>query len=744
MSSETPSSGATELPGTAWPLGARLALSISLTIGTVALVVAPRLAESLREELVLSKQQAVSMTVGQFAAAVGPALDFEDLDAARAEVLRLSESATVEAVSVWVGEAADPVAATERGGAPHLARPSADEEVRMETALEERRLILRADGSPLGALAVRFSLADERARAEEARRVIFVGAAALASLLSGVVWVLIRSLAGAPLAELARAARKLRAGQLVPVVVRSGDEVGQLAAAFNVMAATLSDREGRLAETNRQLQQLLDHMGDAIVVFGPDGVLTGVRSRYAEVIFGSGGLEGRSVVQLLHGDDEGSVTATALAEWVRTAFALPASAWASVEELAPREVTLHPESEAERVLGLEFRPIEEQGAVARVMLIAVDRTDVRRLERAVAEQERDHERQMSAMRRLVAGGGHLLVSVLARARERLAEVADTLGGEAVVDAALVERLFQVAHSVKGEARAFDLHLLERAAASLEDLLAIARGRLRAAGGPLEAALRLDLSARLAATRDAVEATAGSVVQASPIGADILEQVTVRRSDVAELGRLAVDRTDRLGEVARRLVSRPFGEAVLAVVDGAPRWAERDGRALRVEVVGREVRVPPALAAVLPSVITHLARNAVAHGVEQPDERVAAGKPEVATLRLAAAPLGAGVEILVSDDGRGLDSVALLRAAAALGAAETDARSAAFRPGVTTATGSDLAGRGVGLGAAREELAGAGYSLELHERPGGGVEVRIRAAATTPGAAAGPLPAGESP
>ncbi|MBM4363576.1 MAG: hypothetical protein FJ104_12920 [Deltaproteobacteria bacterium] len=242
----------------------------------------------------------------------------------------------------------------------------------------------------------------------------------------------------------------------------------------------------------------------------------------------------------------------------------------------------------------------------------------------------------------------------------------------------------------------------------------------------------------------MEAAADSVVQASPIGADILEQVTVRRSDVAELGRLAVDRTDRLGEVARRLVARPFGEAVLAVVDGAPRWAERDGRALRVEVEGREVRVPPALAAVLPSVITHLARNAVAHGVERPDERVAAGKPEVATLRLAAAPLGTGVEILVSDDGRGLDPAALLRAASALGLSDIDARSAALRSGVTTATGSDLAGRGVGLGAAVDELASAGYFLELLDRPGGGVEVRIRAAALTPGAVAGTLPARESP
>ena len=86
-------------------------------------------------------------------------------------------------------------------------------------------------------------------------------------------------------------------------------------------------------------------------------------------------------------------------------------------EVTPTTVVLDGGTDVERVLALDFRPIEENGKIDRIMMLVSDETQVRHLERAVQERQEAHDRQMSAMRRLVAGGGQLLVSILSRARE---------------------------------------------------------------------------------------------------------------------------------------------------------------------------------------------------------------------------------------------------------------------------------------------------------------------------------------
>jgi two-component system chemotaxis sensor kinase CheA len=582
------------------------------------------------------------------------------------------------------------------------------------------KVLRAADERELGAVVLRFSLARENARVSQARWSIagLIGLLTLA-VSATMVWVS-RRVVIAPLRVLTDAARRVELGSPEPVSIEANDEIGQLARGFNAMAGAIVDREKSLASLNHGLEQLVDNMRQAIVVFTAQGLLEPVKSRRTRELFGRTEFDRARVQDLLYPDAGDGIVAAAFDQWVQVAFDVTVDGWGDIASLAPTTVILGVGTERERVFALDFRPIDDNGRIERIMMLVSDETQVTHLERAVKEQEKEHEHQMSAMRRLMAGGGQLLVSVLNRARSHLVECDELIDrAEGVVESSLVEALFQHAHSVKGEARAFDLAALDASASELEDFLAILRGRLREKQALTMKDIRDDLARRVVTTRDSVSRAAEMLVQASPIGAAILDQIAVQRSDVEHLFELAGDRDDAVGRVAGRIASRPFGEALLGLLDAVPRWAMREGKRVAVAVEGRDVLVPPALARVLPDVLMHLLRNAIAHGIESVSDRVAAGKADVGVVRVSCRLGARGPEIAVEDDGAGLDPNAIRAQARNHGLrGDGDVADLVFAQGLSTAGDTSLAGHGVGLGAVRSDLARVGYKASLVSLPTG--------------------------
>jgi len=704
-------------------IGTKAALGLCLVLAIGGVATAMELSGQTRDRLVQGKVTAATMVADLFAASVTPALDFDDHEALAQEAEKLRANPEVEYAAVYRPAGAKPVAAFARvRGAPVPARPTGGYLDVRSDHIDATRILTAADGRVLGSLVLRVSLATENRRFEEARQQIaqVTGFVTLASALG--LLLILKRLVATPLQGLARAARKLEQGSAEPVPIRANDEIGQLGGAFNAMAGAIVDRERRLGELNRELFQLLDGMREAILVFEEGGALASVRSHQAEVIFDAKEIEGITVQELLYGRRRNDVGAAAFEEWLRVVFRVDPSDWADVEELAPKEVTRHG-PDGEQILLLDFRPIESEGRIARIMLLASDETEKRRLERTVQERDEEHERQMGAMRRLVAGGGQLLVSVLGRARERLRSCEKALEGCSTIDLPLIEQLFQHVHSVKGEARAFDLSLLEAKAAALEDYLAILRGRLREGHALEPEQIRRELAPRFVEAREAVAGAREMLVQASPIGEAILKQVTVQREDVEALMRAAGGRADEIGTLVGRLAARPFGELLLGLTEAVPRWAARESKRARLEVEGREVRIPAALAQILPDAMTHLVRNAIAHGIEPVADRARRAKDETGVIRLTATETPGGPVVTAEDDGRGLDEEAIRGRARELGIPidGAPATELVLREGLSTAAGgasTEMAGRGVGLGAVVADLARVGYAATLHSGSNG--------------------------
>ncbi len=160
-----------------------------------------------------------------------------------------------------------------------------------------------------------------------------------------------------------------------------------------------------------------------------------------------------------------------------------------------------------------------------------------------------------------------------------------------------------------------------------------------------------------------------------------------------------------------------------------------GKEVKLELVGSETELDRTVVDALGDPLVHLVRNAVDHGLERPDERLAAGKPRQGTIQIAARHAGGSVVIEVRDDGSGIDPHAIARKAMSLGmideeaAATIDTRGAVellFTSGFSTAqTTSDISGRGVGMDAVREKIRQLGGEVVIDSTHGAGTLAQIR-------------------
>ncbi len=497
---------------------------------------------------------------------------------------------------------------------------------------------------------------------------------------------------------------------------------------------SLADRAYSLLSDKRdEIKSLLDNMRQGVLAFDRAGRVFPGHSSQARVIFKCDDLEGASVLDLLYRDAQPYDLDRELFEtWLQTAFAMGREGWESLAEMAPEARVLYEGTEQEQTLKLELRPVFEGDELTRVLMLVTDETDRVRLRREIDANKADRERSSARLRRLAATGAHTFVAFLSSARKRIAEMrAGTSEHSEGLRKADVHHFFRHAHTVRGEAKAFDLDELEQ---PMQEIEAVLRSTLHQADNTADVNAPAKLAELLGRSAQAVDAAERRLVELSPIGEAILDQVTVSRSDldllarrVAELARITDDREHVLAieAVTRKLSARPFGEIAGQFIDAMQRWAEESGKQVRFEVSGKRCPIEPALATALPRALAHLLRNAVAHGIETPQRRDELGKAPHGVVHLEALEKNGRVVVTIDDDGAGFDEQALLHRGRALGLSETSPYELVFENGLSTSKGVDsLSGQGVGMGAARDALLAVGYTIEASSMQGSGARFTI--------------------
>ena len=171
-----------------------------------------------------------------------------------------------------------------------------------------------------------------------------------------------------------------------------------------------------------------------------------------------------------------------------------------------------------------------------------------------------------------------------------------------------------------------------------------------------------------------------------------------------------------------------------VVRAAQRFADGEGKLVRVDTIGGDVSIDRGIAERLLEAVMQVIRNAISHGVGTPPLRVGTGKSPYGLLVVTAERHGDWLRLIVEDDGNGVDvlrvrqlaverGILTEQAAAHLG--EHELFNLLFLPGFSTRSGVDvLAGRGVGLDLAQDIMRRLGGSMRLSSRAGGGVRAML--------------------
>jgi two-component system chemotaxis sensor kinase CheA len=162
-------------------------------------------------------------------------------------------------------------------------------------------------------------------------------------------------------------------------------------------------------------------------------------------------------------------------------------------------------------------------------------------------------------------------------------------------------------------------------------------------------------------------------------------------------------------------------------------AVKTGKQIKLEAIGENTEIDKTIIEQLSDPLTHMIRNSADHGIETPEARRAAGKPETGTIRLSAEQAGGNILIIVEDDGAGINrervlEVARDRLVVAPEQTLTDEQidQLIFAPGFSTAEAvSDISGRGVGMDVVLSNIKKIGGSVHVKSWPGRGTRMTLR-------------------
>jgi len=188
---------------------------------------------------------------------------------------------------------------------------------------------------------------------------------------------------------------------------------------------------------------------------------------------------------------------------------------------------------------------------------------------------------------------------------------------------------------------------------------------------------------------------------------------------------------RNGTLGLRMV--PVGETFSRFRRVVRDTASSLGKEVNFEIVGGEAELDKSMVEKIADPLMHLVRNSLDHGLEPPQERVAAGKTPAGKLTLSARHETGAILIRIEDDGRGINRERVLQRAWNRGLIESGTvpsddviNMMIFEPGFSTAEQvTNLSGRGVGMDVVRRNIEALRGSLKLNSRPGQGLQVDIR-------------------
>lgn len=220
----------------------------------------------------------------------------------------------------------------------------------------------------------------------------------------------------------------------------------------------------------------------------------------------------------------------------------------------------------------------------------------------------------------------------------------------------------------------------------------------------------------------------------------IEHQAAALGQTAEQDRYAIGKlVDDLLEDSKKFLLLPFATLVASFPKLVRDLCRDQGKEADLTIHGEDIEIDKRILEEMKDPLVHLLRNSVDHGIEPPGERARLGKPPRARITLTASHFDSKVQLLLSDDGAGIDTGRLrewavrhqqISADEAGRLGEAEAQALIFQSGVSTSPMiTQVSGRGLGLAIVREKAEKLGGTVSVESRPGLGTTFRIIVPAT---------------
>lgn len=393
-------------------------------------------------------------------------------------------------------------------------------------------------------------------------------------------------------------------------------------------------------------------------------------------------------------------------------------------------------------LQVQFHLMElETGGHQYILVIIKDVTEEKRLALQV-----DTTRKENMQLKMISENPELFREFLIESRRIIANVQECANRlqQGTVDYRELQAVFRGVHTIKGVTVSFGLVDVTRIAGELEEYLTVL---LRNADfGEDEKKHLTELIGGLAAEYEKVTGLSHGLLGVSFDEYEPVIRVTISAIDeiIALIHHRNVSESsagppsnELINEIAAR-ISRlkrlPAYQALARSLRIVPDLITRLNKNCRLVIHGKECMLSYETATVLNGALVHLLRNAIDHGIEAPEERIAAGKQEWGEVKLELICTGETLSLILSDDGRGLDPDAIKEAAVKGGfftgedidsMSSLEVQQIILTPGFTTAGHiNDVSGRGVGLDAVVTLLEEHNGTVEISSEYGKGTVVHL--------------------
>lgn len=533
------------------------------------------------------------------------------------------------------------------------------------------------------------------------------------SLLIGVLvaWRLTRRITR-PLARLVAAMEGVgRGGRSVDLAGLQADEFGTIGQTLEAMVATMAQAEAGLSRLNAEQGRILESVRFGLLALDGDCRTGPVHSRFAGDVFARANLAGLDFAELVYPEAHQALDRDLLKRFLGQIRSNRIVAQAMLDDINPlREFTLPAQDASGRSRQLEFHFHAIGSGQDGILVIFEDVTELVEARRESDRERHSHESDLEVLYQALRTGPAIVRSDLERCLAGCRQATERLGVRAGKDD--VDEAFRLLHTLKGNAATLGFSKLAETAHGVEDALE----ELRQGAGLEYQAVPLRVAEGLAELAAGIGRALDLVARLAEAGRQELQSGL---AGGPRPGAAAAGDKRELDLFGQRL--QDMAQAVAAELD---------------KTVVVETSLHPDLLAYegLGDAVIHLVRNALDHGIEETYERLACGKSNPATIRIACEAGDSGLQLLVSDDGRGLDHgriEAAARAKGFLGPDEPAPRpdelvKLIFRPGFSSKeTASSLSGRGVGLDAVKAVVGRHKGKITLASRPGKGTRFMVQ-------------------